>query len=166
MKKKRFSLSSSIGFLRVGGWNSFDTTNVFGQGPIGTVRVEAYLDYISFNTLAQYQLEFHGTNLVFGLGPRLDVVVNMNDAFEGIGSAQGYNPVSVGLVARAKIIKNFGLFFGGIGIDYHHNFIPVADWPATRTTTAITNLGGSIKTQTALFNAYFGYQLKWKAKEN
>lgn len=157
--KNRFSFSSSLGFLRVGGSNSFDTGNFFGNGSFGTVRVEAYLDYLSLNTLVQYRLDFYGADLLFGAGPRMDFVVNKNRAFDGISAEQNYNPISIGLVYRAKIIKNFGPFFGGVGLDYHQNFFKVADWPRSS-----TNTGGSITTQTALINAYFGCKLNKKVK--
>lgn len=84
--KKYFYLSSSVGYIRMGGneevyqYDGPDPTNV------SFVDHKYFIDYLTINTLFNLKRSVHRFTYYLGVGPRIDVKMGMKEI--GIGSME------------------------------------------------------------------------------
>jgi len=102
-----FNLSSNIGFLQTGG-QSVAMFYVSSGDLVREVGINAYLNYLSFNTSLEikYPFKFKLTPFL-NIGPRIDFLVSKNISNS---SLTNLSPVSTGLILGGGIKYNFGRY--------------------------------------------------------
>lgn len=154
LEKEYFNLSSNIGLIKKGGSM---TSNIYDQNGLamGQKTEEAFLNYISVNTSAEFQLPIKALVFPFiSVGPRIDFLTNYNAPVNDLSNINALNKVSTGLLLGAGLRFDISNFQVGLRSDYYLNFNDIASWP-----TSSNNVGGKVTDNTFTVNISLGYHL-------
>ena len=155
-EKRYFNLSSNLGMLRKGGRDKVIMTDQFGN-PTGEVRNEkATLDYLTLNTLAEFQYPVGESFAPFlAAGPRIDYLVSHSAHFDGLEELDELKRVAGGLVLGGGIKYRAGGFLTGLRTEYYLELSRIAEWHIEQ-----TGFMGEVKSRTFTLCVVFGYTMR------
>ena len=121
LEKDWYSLSSQIGYLRVGGEQV-----VYNVSPeIGDIIEQK--NYIHFNTTFRPRLDISNVSFFIGIGPTFDILADNKNAYNSFFQGYQYKDVRVGGKAEIGVIHEQERFRLGIVGGYLRNFSPTAE---------------------------------------
>ena len=121
LEKEWFSLSSQIGYVRIGGEQEVD--NVTPE--IGEIIEQK--SYIHFNTTFRPRLEMEDVSFFVGIGPTLDILMGSNDAESPFFTGYRYNNTRIGGKAEIGILHTKNKFRLGVIGGYLRDFSPTTE---------------------------------------
>ena len=121
LEKEWFSLSSQIGYVRIGGEQEIDNATP----EIGEIKEQK--NYVHFNTTFRSRLDMEEVSFFVGIGPTLDILMGNNDAEHPFFTGYRYNTARVGGKAEIGILHTKDKFRLGFIGGYLRDFSPTTE---------------------------------------
>ena len=150
--KNNFHLNSNLGYIQKGGIYSHYTGGLaFGQRYVDDILK---LNYISLNTILQFELSKSKLIPYIGIGPMFEILISNNNQFEQFYKSEKPQRFSYGLIMNIGIRTNLNRFQLGLDLNYLDNFNRITTWSNVdwheefndRTFLILFKLGYRIKT--------------------
>ena len=116
-----FSLSSQIGYMRIGGEQDID----IGAPEIG--RIIERKNYVHINTTFRARRDVTDVSFFIGAGPTIDILAGSRDAENPFFTGYTYNNVRIGGKAEVGVVQTKDKFRFGIVGGYLRSFSPTTE---------------------------------------
>lgn len=171
LDKKRFFLTSDVGFLKNG---SSGMRTYYVDGLLVSDRIKNELQFLTLNTLAHVKM-INKDKIVmsFGLGPQVNFLTAhkipiFSDPFFAMYSlGEHLSPVTLDVASTLVLSFRHNSFRFGFDVVYNYNLLPLLDDHIAPSYSALGNgeINFSLRVNYFSTNFTFGYMLHHKKKQ-
>jgi len=123
LNKNLFSLSSCIGYSRIGGDGSIEITTIEEPEGAGTMDTKTKLDILLLNTTINFKYSINKISPYIGLGPKFEYLISYDENItflKTFENSENLNKMIYGILGIAGV--NYELEKIRIGIEFNYNY--------------------------------------------